>query len=65
MWKSMGISKTNVLRRINPKKKKQTRSFWASVISEEKWGIKLQAAGNSRLIKTRDQRIERRKKRRK
>ena len=62
---SMGVNKANVLRRINPKNKKETRSVWASVMTAARWGIKLQTAGNSRLINTRGQRIGRGKKKRK
>ena len=61
----MHIGKTNALRRINQKKKKETRSLQASLITVIRWGIKLQAAWNLRLIKTRDPRIGRRKKKRK
>ena len=57
----MGMSKTNVPRKINQKKKKETRSLQANVITVVRWGIKLLAAGNSRLIKTGDQRIGQRK----
>ena len=38
---SIGISKTNVWRRINPKKKKEAKSLWASVITLVRWDIKL------------------------
>ena len=37
------------------KKIKGTRRLWASVINVARWGIKLQATRNSRLIKTRGQ----------
>ena len=48
MWKVWAY----VLRKINLEKKKETRSLQASVITAARWGIKLQTAGNLRLIKT-------------
>ena len=61
----MGINKTNVLRRINQKKKKEIRNFWAGAVTAARWVIRLQTAGNMRLIKIRDSRVRRRKKIRK
>ena len=60
----MGISKINVLRRINHRKKKKTRNFWESAITVVRWGIRLETAGNTWLIKTRGPRIGRKKKKR-
>ena len=56
------MNKTNVPRRINLKKKKDTRNFLAHVITVVWWGIMLQTDGNMKLIKTRGLRIGRRKK---
>ena len=53
----MGINKTNVLKRINEKKKKETINFQASSITVERWGIMLQTIGNMMLIKTRGPKI--------
>ena len=58
----MGKNKTNVLRIINQRKKNETRNFGASAITAARSGIKLQTAGNMRLIKTRGPRIRRKKK---
>ena len=58
----MGINKINVPRRANLRKGIETRSFQASAITVVRWGTKLQTAGNIRLIKTRDPRIGRRRK---
>ena len=59
----MGINKTNVLRRIKSKKKKEMGSSSASAITAARWDIKMLAAGNSRLIKI--QELGRRQKERK
>ena len=59
---SITMNKTNVPTRINQKKKKETRDFWASAVTAVRWGISLETAGNIRLIKTRGARIGTRKK---
>ena len=58
---SVDINKTNVPR-INQKKKQETKNVWANEVTAIRWGINMQTAGNMRLIKTRGQRIGRRKK---
>ena len=49
----MGINKTNSPIKTNQKKRKGTRSLWASATTVVRLGIRLQIAGNRRLIKRR------------
>ena len=54
---SNGISKTNVPRRTNQKKKRKQGVYRQNSTTVIRCGIRPQIAGNMRLIKTRDPRI--------
>ena len=58
----MGISKMNVLRRMKPRKEKETRNSLAHVITMVRQGKSRQTSGNMKPIKIRGQQIGRRKK---
>ena len=60
-----GHKQKNLLIRVNQRKKKETINFLANAIIAVRWGIRLQTAWSTRLIKTRGPRTGRRTKTRK
>ena len=58
----MGINKINVPRRINLRKRKETKNVLVSAITAVRRGTSLQTTGNMKQIKTRGPRIGRKKK---